>query len=233
MAFLYAASGVDSLLVRYWKLFLNNRLLPGYPKQGKIYFMGLDSVELVMEIEKHFSISIPDPAAEKAYSVGKMVDCVATILGIKSYDFCLREKTFSSFKTELFNITKDLKEFSINSKVTDNVDIQNRSLILELEKKLNLKLPGINFKSENTNKILGKMKDWFAVTDDIDFKRITWKKFIDITLAKNLERTILPTEYRSKYEIYIAIMRIIVDKIGVDYSEIGIEKSFTDDLGVD
>jgi len=44
---------------------------------------------------------------------------------------------------------------------------------------------------------------------------------------------ILPTEYKSKYEIYIAITKITVDKIGVDYSEMGIEKSFTDDLGVD
>jgi len=43
----------------------------------------------------------------------------------------------------------------------------------------------------------------------------------------------LPNEYKSKYEIYLAIMRITVDKIGVNYSEIGIEKSFADDLGVD
>ena len=44
--------------------------------------MGLDSVELIMEVEKHFSISIPDPEAEKAYSVGKLVDCVSKIPGI-------------------------------------------------------------------------------------------------------------------------------------------------------
>jgi acyl carrier protein len=38
--------------------------------------MGLDSVELVMEIEKSFGISIPDQEAEKITTVGKMYDAV-------------------------------------------------------------------------------------------------------------------------------------------------------------
>jgi hypothetical protein len=195
--------------------------------------MGLDSVELIVEVEKHFSISIPDREAEKAYTVGKLVDCVANILAVKSYDFALREKTFSLFKTELQNIRKDLGDFLISSKVIDNLDIHDKSLIQVIESKLNLKLPGIYFKPENSNKILGNVKRWLTMTDDIEFNNITWKKFIDITLAKNLNSNALTIEYKSKYEIYIAIMRITVDKIGVDYTEIGIEKIFTDDLGID
>lgn len=195
--------------------------------------MGLDSIELIMEVEKHFSISIPDREAEKAYSVGKLVDCVANILAIKTYDFGLREKTFSLIKTELQNERKDFGDFSISSKVTDNLHIQDKSLIQAIESKLNLKLPGIYFKSENSNKILGNVKRLFTMIDDIDFNKITWKKFIDITLAKNLNSNALTLEYKSKYEIYIAIMRITADKIGVNYSEIGIEKIFTDDLGID
>jgi hypothetical protein len=195
--------------------------------------MGLDSVELIVEVEKHFSISIPDSEAEKAYTVGKLVDCVANILGVKSYDFALREKTFSLFKTELQNLRKYLGDFSISSKVTDNLDIHDKSLVQAIESKLNLKLPGIYFKPENSNKILGNVKRWLTMIDEIDFDKITWKKFIDIILAKNLNSNALTIEYKSKYEIYIAIMRITVDKIGVDYTEIGIEKIFTDDLGID
>jgi hypothetical protein len=137
------------------------------------------------------------------------------------------------FKTELQNLRKDQADFSISSKVTDNLDIQDKALIHAIESRLNLKLPGIYFKPENSNRILGNVKRWLTMIDDIDFKKITWKKFIDITLAKNLNSKALTIEYKSKYEIYIAIMRITVDKIGVDYSEIGIEKIFTDDLGVD
>lgn len=186
-----------------------------------------------MEVEKHFSISIPDREAEKAYTVGKLVDCVANILGVKSYDFTLREKTFSLFKTELQNLRRDRADFSISSKVTDNLDIQDKQLIQSIESRLNVKLPGIYFKPENSNGIAGNVKRWLAMIDDIDFNEITWKKFIDITLAKNLNSNALTIEYKSKYEIYLAIMRITVDKLGVEYSEIGIEKIFTDDLGVD
>ncbi|MGG9960737.1 acyl carrier protein [Ferruginibacter sp. SUN106] len=195
--------------------------------------MGLDSVELIMEVEKHFSISIPDREAEKAYTVGKLVDCVANILGIKSYDFTLREKTFSLFKIELQSHRKDSGDFLISSKVADNLDTRDKALIEAIESKLHLKLPGIYFKPENSNPILENVKRWLTIIDDIDFNKITWKKFIDITLAKNLNSNAHAIEYKSKYEIYIAIMRITVDKIGVDYSEIGIEKIFTDDLGVD
>jgi len=194
--------------------------------------MGLDSVELLMDVEKHFSISIPDREAEKAYTVGKLVDCVANILGINSYDFSLREKAFFLLKTDLLQLKQGVSDFSINTRVTESLDIRDKSIVQELENRTGLKLPGIYFKPENQSKILGKIKEWFT-TEGNDFEKITWKKFIDITLARNLEITILPTEYKSKYEIYIAIMRITVDKIGVDYSEIGIEKSFTDDLGVD
>jgi acyl carrier protein len=195
--------------------------------------MGLDSVELVMDVEKHFSISIPDSEAEKAYTVGKLVDCVAAILGVTRYNFSLREKTFTSFKTELLRLKKELKDFSINNKVTDSLDINDKSLLRELENNLNLKFPGIYIKPENHNGILQKVKEWFIITDEIDFRKITWKKFIDITLAKNLEKAIPSTGYNSKYEIYLAVMKITVDKVGVDYSEIGLEKSFTDDLGID
>jgi len=195
--------------------------------------MGLDSVELVMAVEKHFSISIPDREAEKAYTVGKLVDCVANILGVSLYDFSLREKTFALLKNELLHLKDDTNDFLINSKVMDNLDIQNKSLVTELENRINLKLPGIYFKPENDQGILGKVKGWFTFTDEINFKEISWKKFIDITIAKNLEKAISPDAYRSKYEIYLAIIRITVDKTGVDYEEIGLEKSFTDDLGVD
>jgi len=195
--------------------------------------MGLDSIELIVEVEKYFSISIPDREAEKAYTVGKLVDCVANILGINRYDFSLREKTFALVKTELINLKKGINNFSINSKVIDSLDIHDQPLITELENKINLKLPCIDSKQENKSWLLEKIRKWFPGIDQVDSEEINWKKFIDIILATNLENIILPTPYNSKYEIYIAIMRITGDKIGVNYAEIGIEKSFTDDLGVD
>jgi acyl carrier protein len=195
--------------------------------------MGLDSIELVMEVEKHFSISIPDPEAEKAYTVGKLVDCVAKILDVKRYDFTLRENTFALTKSTLQSLGVNLPDFSSTDKVSASLDIKDKPLLTSLEDKLKLKLPGLDTKVSDSNGVFSRLQKWFRFIEKIDFETMNWKKYVDIILAFNLDKLIPPIKYNSKYEIYIAIMRITVDKIGVDYSEIGIEKSFTDDLGVD
>lgn len=195
--------------------------------------MGLDSVELVMEVEKYFSISIPDKDAEKAHSIGKLVDCVGNILGVFKYDFDLRIRTFEEVKMQLQQITGVKQEFIITGKVKGTIDIDDKELITQLENLLNFELPGIGKSESKSNNFFQKLKTWINFSPNFDFESISWKKYIDVILACNLERIINPIHITSKYEIYIALMRIIVDKIGVDYFEIGLEKSFTDDLGID
>lgn len=99
--------------------------------------------------------------------------------------------------------------------------------------KLQLKLPGVDTKPDEANRFLSKVKKWFRISEEIDFQNIKWKKYIDIILALNLDILNPAIQYSSKYEIYIAIMRITGDKVAVGYAEIGIEKSFTDDLGIE
>ncbi len=190
--------------------------------------MGLDSVELIMDVEKHFSISIPDPEAEKAYSVGKLVDCVSKILGIDKYDFELRDNSFSLIKASLERHVHDIPGFTLTSNVSDTLDFNDSTLIKSLEKDLGLELPRLHEKG-----FLDGLLKQLPFFKTIDSRTIMWKRYIDIILAHNLDKLTPPIQYKSKYEVYIAIMRITVDKIGVDYLEIGLEKSFTDDLGVD
>src|SRR5687768_5148760 len=113
--------------------------------------MGLDSVELIMEVEKHFSTSIPDPEAEKAYTVGKLVDCVAKILHVKKYDFTLRENTFDLIKSTLQSLVVNLPNFSSSDKVSISIDVKDKRLLASLEDKLQLKLPGLDTKVTETN----------------------------------------------------------------------------------
>lgn len=190
--------------------------------------MGLDSVELIMDVEKHFSISIPDPEAEKAATVGKLVDCVAAILGVDKYDFTVRDKTFNLVKEKLLTLVPDLQDFHLTTNVSDTLDFNDKTLLGSLENSLNLKLPSFGEKGS-----ISKILERFHIFRTLDLDTISWERYMDIILAHNLERLNPPLQYTSKYEIYIAVMRITVDKIGVDYVEIGLEKSFTDDLGVD
>ncbi len=196
--------------------------------------MGLDSIELLMEVEKYFSISIPDNEAEKAYTVGNLVDCVANILNVEKFDFSLRTETFNKIKGHIKLLCKTSVDFKITDKVKDHLDLNNKLLIQDLENILKLELVGINKTEILNNNYISRLKAWISFsTMYVDFKEITWKKYIDILLAYHLVWKSKPDSFNSKYEIYLAIMQITVDKIGVDYSEIGIEKSFTDDLGVD
>lgn len=195
--------------------------------------MGLDSVELVIDVEKYFSISIPDREAEKAVTVGKLVDCVAKILNVERYDFKLRYDTFSIFKIEIHKITESKNEFSITDKIGDKLKFEDVEHLSKLEQAINLKLPGIYIPKEKINGVFARFKNWINSSVVFDFNEIRWKRYIDVVLAHNIETTINPKQIKSKYEIYVALIRIIVDKLGVDYFEIGIEKIFTDDLGVD
>ena len=96
-----------------------------------------------------------------------------------------------------------------------------------------MKLLGIETNLDEGTGLLSRIRKWFRLGKDIDFETIKWKRYIDILLAYNLDKLGSQIQYTSKYEIYLAVMRITFDKIGVDYTEIGIEKTFTDDLGVD
>ena len=195
--------------------------------------MGLDSIELVMEVEKYFSISIPDSEAEKAYTIGKLVDCIAKIKGLDKYDFSLRNSTFSKLQTEVSQICGESPTISLNDKIGKSLDISNKLLLTQLEYKLGLNLPGIKLPPVKNPRLFEKFKNWMNFNPVYDFTKITWKKYVDVILAHNLQTTVNPASILSKYEIYLVLMRLTVDKIGVDYFEIGIEKSFTDDLGVD
>jgi acyl carrier protein len=45
--------------------------------------MGLDVIELVMEVEEHFGISIPDSQAERIYTVGELYGYILKQMGLK------------------------------------------------------------------------------------------------------------------------------------------------------
>jgi hypothetical protein len=56
--------------------------------------MGMDSVEIVMEVEEAFGIQIEDPEAEAVLTPGQLIDLVVSKLSITSSDECLTQRAF-------------------------------------------------------------------------------------------------------------------------------------------
>ena len=104
-----------------------------------------------------------------------------------------------------------------------------KSLKIELQ----LDVPKPDMIKKGSTKLFGKIKSLVSWTPIYDWSAITIDSFITAICANNYEKLINKKNIKSKYEIYVAVMRITVDKIGVSYYEIAPEKSFTSDLGVD
>ena len=196
--------------------------------------MGLDSVELVMEIENYFGISIPDPEAEKAVTVQAMVDIVARHLNATNNSSELRDKIFERVNSALLrlgliNVPVTLTDY-ISIYLSPDNDESWKAFKNELQ--LDIPRPDMIIQKESKN-IIDKLKFAISFKPMYEWSSITVDQFIAALCAINHNELIDRKNIKNTYEIYIAVTAITVDKIGVDYYEITPEKSFTSDLGVD
>lgn len=187
--------------------------------------MGLDSVELLVEVEKYFGIKIPIPEAEKIYTVQGMVDSIANHLNLTENNFELRDRILERINKALFN----LKLSNANVELTDNIsnyllpgDANTWNIF---KQELNLNIP--------TPTKVNAIKTIINWTPNYDWKNITVDQFITAICANNYDQLLNKRNIKGIHEIYIAVTAITVSKIGVDYYEITPEKSFTSDLGID
>lgn len=190
--------------------------------------MGLDSVELLMMVEDYFGIRISNTEAEKIYTVQDMTDVVAKYKNINSNNMMLR----TTLLTQLSNCTnKALELDDLIAKYLPN----DASKWQALEQQMDLNIPKPYMPKQYNNKLSYKlMQILYKITKpNYEWQAITVEQFITAIGACNYQTLVQPENLKDKYEIYIAVVGITVDKVGVDYYEISPEKSFTSDLGVD
>jgi hypothetical protein len=193
--------------------------------------MGLDSVELLVEWEKYFSIQIQDLEAEKISTVQNAVDCISSHLNINENDLTLRNSVFSTLKNQIKLNGMSNKPIELNDLVYKVLEPQKKEIWSELSKSLNLTIPEFSFASNNTfsRKIISKII-WIP---GYDYKEITFERLVDTICAENFRKLIDQNNITSKYEIYIIITAITVDKNGIDYYEVTPSKTFHHDFGID
>ncbi|MFT3704141.1 MAG: hypothetical protein QM802_17370 [Agriterribacter sp.] len=193
--------------------------------------MGLDSVELLMDIENFFEIRIPNKEAEKIATIQDMVDTVAHHLNITANEKTLRDKVFKQILPHILQLSNKEIQPGLNDLIADYLDVSDKAKWLTLEKLVQMSLPIPALTNYTSSK--SWFKKYVSRANNYDWKEITVEQFIDAVCANNYQKLIDPAAVKSKYEIYICVMRITVDKAGVDYYEILPHKSFTSDLGID
>jgi len=192
--------------------------------------MGLDSIELLVEIETYFNIQIPDQEAESIVTIQKMVDKVAEHLNIQRVDSSLKQIVFNSLANKL---NKNDYNIQLNDKIASFLNTDGKSVWADLELSTGLTLPRPDNYNSKSNKLSDKFKSLIGWTPNYDWSQISVSEFVDAVCACNYLKLVDKSNLKSKYDIYIAVTGITVDKIGVEYFEISPEKSFTADLGVD
>jgi len=198
--------------------------------------MGLDSVALLVDVEKHFNISIPNSEAEKICTVQDFADCVFTKVSFRPSQKCKSQILIYRFR-EFFASNLDIgrNEFTPNKKLSHLIPFNElKKVWKEMEKHLSVKLPDLseldfNRTKEKEVKILG-FKFWTRkapVTDGTVGDLVNW------TLSLNHERFLDPRNLFSRADIERIIIGIITESLGIPVDEIKLSHSITDDLGVD
>ena len=195
--------------------------------------MGLDSIELLMEIETYFGIQIPDAEAERLFTIQLMVDSIAIHLGVTNEDMSLQDKIGKKINEAFYLLEWSKKEVPLSEFIHTYIPPDKISW-QRLKEKIGMDVPKFDIIRKGNNiKISDKLKSLLRWVPSYDAGLVTMEQFINAICGMNYTLLLNKNNIRSKYDIYIAVMGITVDKIGVDLYEIGPEKSFTSDLGID
>ncbi|MBO9702048.1 MAG: hypothetical protein J7604_17705 [Sporocytophaga sp.] len=191
--------------------------------------MGLDSVLLLIEIEQYFGIEILNSDAEKINTVQDMVNMVARYLSIEANDFPLKDDMLQMINQalKLEGLIND--DIYYSDFIFKTIDPLNEESWDSIAQKTGLVLPKPYVSDQSPSKWLSFLK-WIP---KYKWEKITAGHFIDAVCACNHQKLVDPKNITDIYEILVSVIAITVDCIGVDYYEIEMEKSFTNDLGID
>lgn len=194
--------------------------------------MGLDSVELVMEWEKYFDIQIPNLVAEKIDTVQNAVDAISTILNLTEEKTELKNNIFDRLQnvvSKTIAINLSINQSDLVSKVFPDNNQKTWTLIAT---ELGLEIPFPPTKPDD-NSLKTKVLTILNWTPKFNYTELTFSDLTDIICGNNCQSLIDAKSIKTKYEIYIVLMAITVDKIGIDFYEFKPDKTFTGDFGID
>ena len=197
--------------------------------------MSLDTVELIVSIEKTFGISIPNEECEMLATVEQIVDCVYEKVKIQPNQKCLSQIVFYRIRKALIQFGNNKKDITPNTKMSDLLSETNLASDWQrLEIKLQLKIPDLV--DLDLDKTLNKEVKFFGIkiydrTEPV--AENTLRKFTNWIISMNFDKLISIENVSDKYEIERIVCAVVEDSTGVPLSEIQLHHSLTSDLGID
>lgn len=197
--------------------------------------MGLDSVELLFEIEENFGIQIPDLEAEKIYTVGDFADTIYKKIKTVPNQKCLTQVVFYRIRQAMVIMGNVKDNISPDSKISELLPIGNVQAEWErLQKEVQLKFPELV--KMDIDKTIEQEVKLFGIkiykrTEPVTEHSI--KKLIDWVISLNFKQLIDIEQISNKYEVERIVAGIISEKMGIRINKIELRHSITDDLGVD
>ncbi len=199
--------------------------------------MGLDSVELVMEVEKYFGIDIPDAEAEAVRTVDDFAQCAARYISINKGQKCKSQMLFyvlRDYIAEVLNFPKE--RFMPSTLIGEVFPLENRKeQWTKMSDDLGLEIPTLSKRDLDpdihyNNSFLFAL---FNVPEREDVSGKTIRDLTDWILTLNHERFIDAGNIASIQDIERVIIYFISEKCGIDVDSIQIHHKIANDLGID
>jgi acyl carrier protein len=182
--------------------------------------MGLDTVALLVEVEAYFGVKFSRKQAEGIYTVSDMTETVAVLLLVQQEGKAIQTNLLQQLTAAIKEVSTTAAAIEPNLPVHSYIHIADEAQWQKLRQaiSLNMSIPPSALTQQG---IL-----YCPATVSVG-------QLVDIVAASAYTYLLNTQPISSRYEIYIAIMGILMEKFGIDGHYIGPGKSFTDDLGLD
>lgn len=179
--------------------------------------MGLDNVDLILSVEKHFNIIFLDEDVMKTKTIGELSNLVCKYIYVDNSS----KNEFETIYSELKNTWK--KEVKLVDSLSLFLPLNERE---SFQKQLKYAIP------KHSSEKLNYFKKWLNYYL-IDWEDLTVEQFINTLLIYNRDSFFKDEIPTTNYGVYIVTARIIYDCIGCPFYDLQPTSHIINDLRID
>ena len=192
--------------------------------------MGLDIVELVVNIEKHFGLEIPDLVCEQLGTVGDVANWLGQQLETKNQRRSnIRGSVARHFQQIFFPLLIGEETQLVKLIKDQESQLKYRKLFDEV---CGLEMPKLALPKAESSGWLSHLFDMKLFVSGNNSRNHTLADLIDWTVALNYKELLLPP-FQSQYDVEQAVIGITSESSGVEIAQVMLRSSFTNDLGME